>query len=102
LGFLFLFRNKKISEDDYLKIELTRYLVDEYPELKDNNLKRNEICNYIMSIVKEADKEGRKFLSFIDINNTTPSLNDFHKFILSALLQGMNFSFLYFYYYFLI
>ena len=43
-----------------------------------------------MSIVKEADKEGRKFLSFINVNNTTPSLNDFHKFILSALLQGMN------------
>ncbi|CAF1426031.1 unnamed protein product, partial [Rotaria sordida] len=81
-------KNKNISEDDYLKIELTRYLVDEYPELKDNNLKRNEIRNYIMSIVKEADKEGRKFLSFVDINSTTPSLNDFHKFILSAFLQG--------------
>ncbi|CAF4080202.1 unnamed protein product, partial [Rotaria sordida] len=81
-------KNKKISEDDYLKVELTRCLIDEYSELKDNNLKRNEICNYIMSIVKEADKEGRKFLSFIDVNSTTPSLNDFHKSILSALLQG--------------
>ncbi|CAF1368592.1 unnamed protein product [Rotaria sordida] len=81
-------KNKKISEDDYLKVELTQCLVDEYPELKDNNLKRNEIRNYLMSIIKEADKEGRKFLSFVDINSTTPSLNDFHKFILSALLQG--------------
>ncbi|CAF1295616.1 unnamed protein product [Rotaria sordida] len=81
-------KNKKIFEDDYLKVELTRCLVDEYPELKDNNLKRNEICNYVMSIVKEADKEGRKFLSFVDVNSTIPPLNDFHKFILSALLQG--------------
>ncbi|CAF1266771.1 unnamed protein product [Rotaria sordida] len=81
-------KNKKISEDDYFKVELTQCLVDEYLELKDNYLKRNEIRNYIMSIVKEADKKGRKFLSFIDINSTAPSLNDFHKFILSALLQG--------------
>ncbi|CAF3628955.1 unnamed protein product [Rotaria sp. Silwood1] len=81
-------KSKKISEDDYLKVELTRCLLDEYSELKDNNLKRNKIRNYVMSIVKEADKSGRKFLSFVDVNSATASLNNFHKLILSALLQG--------------
>ncbi|CAF4075358.1 unnamed protein product, partial [Rotaria sp. Silwood2] len=86
----FIAKNKKISENDFFKVELTQYLLDEYSELKDNNFKRNEIRNYVMSIVKEVDKEGRKFLSFVDINSTTSSLNNFHKLILSALLQGTN------------
>jgi len=84
------FRNDKEYEDSYLKVELARRLLDEYPALKDNNVKRNEIRDHIISIVKRADQGKRKFLTFVDVNSTTASLNDFHKFILSALLQCMN------------
>ena len=68
-------------------MELARRLLDEYPSLKDNNVKRNEIRDHIIAIVKKADQGKRKFLTFVDVNSTTASLNDFHKFILSALLQ---------------
>ena len=71
-------------------MELARRLLDEYPALKDNNVKRNEIRDHIISIVKKADQGKRKFLTFVDVNSTTASLNDFHKFILSALLQCMS------------
>ena len=80
-------RNDKDYEDSYLKVELARRLLDEYPSLKDNNVKRNEIRDHIIAIVKRADQGKRKFLTFVDVNSTTASLNDFHKFILSALLQ---------------
>lgn len=40
--------------------------------------------------MKRSDQGKRKFLTFVDVNSTTSSLNDFHKFILSALLQCMN------------
>jgi hypothetical protein len=82
-----LFRNDKEYDDGYLKVELARRLLDEYPALKDNNVKRNEIRDHIIAIVKKADQGKRKFLTFVDVNSTTASLNDFHKFILSALLQ---------------
>jgi hypothetical protein len=82
-----LFRNDREYDDSYLKVELARRLLDEYPALKDNNVKRNEIRDHIISIVKKADQGKRKFLIFIDVNSATASLNDFHKFILSALLQ---------------
>ncbi|CAF2034690.1 unnamed protein product [Rotaria magnacalcarata] len=81
-------KNDKEYEDSYLKVELTRRLLDEYPALKDNNVKRNEIRDHIISIVKKSDQGKRKFLTFVDVNSTTASLNDFHKFILSALLQS--------------
>ncbi len=84
---MFCSRNDKEYEDSYLRVELSRRLLDEYPALKDNNVKRNEIRDHIISIVKNADQDKRKFLTFLDINSTTASLNDFHKFILSALLQ---------------
>jgi len=80
-------RNDKEYEDGYLKVELARRLLDEYPALKDNNVKRNEIRDHIIAIVKKADQDKRRFLTFVDVNSTTASLNDFHKFILSALLQ---------------
>ncbi|CAF1445673.1 unnamed protein product, partial [Adineta steineri] len=81
-------KNDKEYEDSYLKVELSRRLLDEYPALKDNNVKRNEIRDHIIAIVKKADQGKRKFLTFVDVNSTTASLNDFHKFILSALLQS--------------
>ncbi|CAF2382637.1 unnamed protein product [Rotaria sp. Silwood2] len=81
-------KNEKEFEDGYLKVELARRLLDEYPLLKDNNVKRNEIRDHIMSIVKKADQGKRKLLTFIDLYSGTGSLNDFHKFILSALLQS--------------
>ncbi|CAF1275673.1 unnamed protein product [Adineta ricciae] len=81
-------KNDKEYEDGYLKVELSRRLLDEYPALKDNNVKRNEIRDHIIAIVKKADQGKRKFLTFVDVNSTTASLNDFHKFILSALLQS--------------
>ena len=84
---IILIRNDKEYEDSYLKVEIARRLLDEYPVLKDNNVKRNEIRDHILSIVKKADQGKRKLLTFIDVNSTTPSLNDFHQFILSALLQ---------------
>ncbi len=68
-------------------------------------MKRNEIRDHIISIVKKADQDKRKFLTFVDVNSTTASLNDFHKFILSALLQCMKktkkYFFIYFYYFIL-
>ena len=69
--------------------------------MKDNNVKRNEIRDHILAIVKKADQGKRKFLTFLDVNSTTPSLNDFHQFILSALLQCntkdiLNFFFIFF------
>ncbi len=92
----FCFRNDKEYEDSYLKVELARRLLDEYSALKDNNVKRNEIRDHIIAIVRKADQGKRKFLTFVDVNSTTASLNDFHKFILCALLQCMKkrFSFL--------
>ena len=81
------FRNDKEYEDGYLKVEIARRLLDEYPTLKDNNVKRNDIRDHILSIVKKADQGKRKFLTFLDVNSTTASLNDFHQFILSSLLQ---------------
>jgi hypothetical protein len=89
LNFEFYFRNDKEYEDNYLKVELARRLLEEYPALKDNNVKRNEIRDHIISIIKADDEEKRKFLIFLDVNTATASLNDFHKFILSALLQCM-------------
>ena len=86
-SFLFSYRNDKEYEDNYLKVELARRLLEEYPPLKDNNVKRNEIRDQIIGIVKKADQGKRKFLTFVDVNSTTASLNDFHKYILSALLQ---------------
>ena len=68
-------------------MEVARCLLNEYPALKDNNVKRNEIRDHILSIVKNADKGKQKLLSFVDVNSTTPPLSDFHQFILSALLQ---------------
>ncbi len=85
----FLFRNDKEYEDGYLKVELARRLLEEYPALKDNNVKRNEIRDQIIYIVRKADQGKQKFLTFVDVNSTTSSLNDFHKYILSALLQCM-------------
>ncbi|CAF1066034.1 unnamed protein product [Adineta steineri] len=81
-------KNDREYEDSYLKVELARRLLDEYPALKDNNVRRNEIRDHIIAIVKKADQGKRKFLTFLDVNSTTASLNDFHKFILSALLQS--------------
>jgi hypothetical protein len=92
-----LFRNDKEYEDNYIKVEIARRLLEEYPPLKDNNVKRNEIRDHILSIVKKADQGKRKFLTFVDINSSTSSLLDFHKVILLSLLQCMNiFSFLFF------
>ena len=85
--FLWNLRNDKEYEDSYLKVEIARRLLEEYPALKDNNVKRNELRDHIINIVKKADQGKRKFLTFVDVNSTTSSLNDFHKFILSALLQ---------------
>ncbi|CAF4956286.1 unnamed protein product [Rotaria sp. Silwood1] len=82
---------EKDYEDSYLKVELTRRILDDYPLLRNNNVKRNEIRDFIMSIVsivKKKEQENRKFLTFVDINSATASLNDFHKFILLALLQS--------------
>ena len=87
------FRNNKNYEDDNLKTELTRRLLDEYPALKDNNTKRNEIRDNIMAIVKKADQNKQKLLTFVDVNSSTVSLNDFHKFILSTYLQCTTFFF---------
>ena len=84
---MILFRNDKEYEDSYLKVELTRRLLEEYPALKDNNVKRNEIRDHIITIVKKADQGKRKFLTFVDIHSAPGSLSDFHKFVLSALLQ---------------
>ncbi|CAF0874104.1 unnamed protein product [Adineta ricciae] len=81
-------KNDKEYDDGYLKVELARRLLEEYPILKDNNVKRNEIRDHIIAIVKKADQGKRKFLTFLDVNSATASLNDFHKFILSALLQS--------------
>ncbi|CAF0787906.1 unnamed protein product [Didymodactylos carnosus] len=81
-------KNDKEYEDSYLKVELARRLLDEYPALKDNNVKRNDIRDHIIQIVKKADQSRRKFLTFVDVNSSTTSLNDFHKFILSSLLQS--------------
>ncbi|CAF0976650.1 unnamed protein product [Rotaria sordida] len=81
-------KNYKEYEDSYLEVELSRRLLEEYPALKDNNVKRNEIRDHIIYIVKKADQDKRKFLTFVDVNSTTSSLNYFHKYILSALLQS--------------
>lgn len=62
-------------------------MLDEYPKLKDNNVRRNEIRDQIIAIARKADQGKRKFLTFVDIYSTSSSLNDFHQFILSALLQ---------------
>ncbi|CAF3687580.1 unnamed protein product [Rotaria sp. Silwood1] len=78
-------------EDSQFKVELARRLLDDYPLLRYNNVKRNEIRDCIISIVsivKKNEQKNRKFLTFIDINSATASLNDFHKFILLALLQS--------------
>ncbi|CAF0794665.1 unnamed protein product [Didymodactylos carnosus] len=80
--------NDKEYEDTYLKVEIARRLLEEYPTLRTNNVKRNEIRDYLIQIAKKADQGRRKFLTFIDINSTTSALNDFHKFILSSLLQS--------------
>lgn len=61
--------------------------MDEYPALKENNSQRNEIRDRIISIVKYADEEKRRFLTIIDIYSATATFNEFHKVILSALLQ---------------
>lgn len=98
----FLFRSETEDEDGYLKVELSRRILEEYPALKDNNVKRNEIRNHIISIVKNADQGKRKFLSFVDVNSATASLNEFHKFILSSLLQCRNKSLFFFFIIFLI
>jgi hypothetical protein len=81
------FRSNKSYEDDNLKTQFTRHLIDEYPELKDNITKRNEIRDRLIAIMKKNDQNRRKLLTFIDINSSTVSLNDFHRFILSAYLQ---------------
>ncbi|CAF1938498.1 unnamed protein product [Rotaria magnacalcarata] len=81
-------KSERENEDSYLKVELARRILEEFPALKDNNVKRNEIRNHVISIVKSADQGKRKFLTFIDVNSATASLNDFHKYILSALLQS--------------
>ena len=55
--------------------------------MKDNAVKRNEIRDHILAIMKKANQGKQKFLTVLDVNNATTSLNDFHQFILSALLQ---------------
>ncbi len=86
--FLFIkFRNNKNYEDETLQTELARRLLDEYPALKDNIIKRNEIRDRIITIVKKSDQNKQKLLTFIDVNSSAVSLNDFHKSILSAYLQ---------------
>ncbi|CAF2382653.1 unnamed protein product [Rotaria sp. Silwood2] len=82
---------EKQHKDSYFRVELTRRILDDYPLLRNNNAKRNEIRDFVMSIVsmvKKKEQENRKFLTFIDINSATAPLNDFHKFILLALLQS--------------
>ncbi|CAF1320961.1 unnamed protein product, partial [Rotaria sordida] len=82
---------EKEHEDTYLKVELARRILDDYPLLRNNNVKRNEIRDFILSIVllvKKKEQENRKLLTFVDINNAIASLNDFHKFILLALFQS--------------
>ncbi|CAF4746934.1 unnamed protein product, partial [Rotaria sp. Silwood1] len=82
---------EKEYEDSHFKVELTRRILDDYPLLRNNNVKRNEIRDFILSIVaivKKKEQENRKLLTFIDINSATASLNDYHKFILLALLQS--------------
>jgi len=97
--FVFFFRNDKEYEDSYLKVELARRLLDEYPTLKDNNVKRNEIRDHIIAIAKKADQGKRKFLTFVDINSSTEPLSDFHKYILSALLQCKLFRICFFFFF---
>ncbi|CAF4428057.1 unnamed protein product, partial [Rotaria socialis] len=82
---------EKEHDDNYLKVELARRILDDYPLLRNNNVKRNEIRDCILSIVslvKKKEEENRKLLTFVDINNATASLDDFHKFILLALFQS--------------
>ena len=81
------FRKDKEYEQCYLKAEIARRLLHEYPTLENNDVKRNEIQDHIIDIVKKANREKRKLLTFVDITNTTTTVNDFHKIILSTLLQ---------------
>ncbi len=81
------FRSNKNCDDDNLKSELARRLVGEYPILKDNMIKRNEIRDNIINIAKKNDQSKQKFLTFIDVNTSIVLLNDLHKSIFSAYLQ---------------
>ncbi|CAF0923893.1 unnamed protein product [Didymodactylos carnosus] len=80
-------KNDTDYENFYLKVEIARRLIEEYPALKDNNMKRNDVRDYIIEIVRKADQGRRKFLTFIDINKST-SLNDFDKYVLSSFIQS--------------
>ncbi|CAF1217287.1 unnamed protein product [Rotaria sordida] len=82
---------EKEHNDNQFKADLARRILEDYPLLRSNDVKRNEIRNFIMSIasiVQKNEQKNRKFLTFININKATESLNDFHKFILLALLQS--------------
>ncbi|CAF4897118.1 unnamed protein product, partial [Rotaria sp. Silwood1] len=81
-------KSDKEFEDSYLKVELTQRLLDEYPALIDNHVKRNEIRDHVIAIVKKADQGRRKFLTFVDVKSAIATLKDFHKFILSALIES--------------
>ncbi len=82
-----LFRTNKNFDDENLKTELARRLLDEYPALKNNIIKRNEIRDHIIAIVKKNDQSKQKFLTFIDVNSSAVSLNDLHKFIFTGYVQ---------------
>ena len=86
--FMFIFfRTNKNFEDDNLKTELARRLLDEYPALKNNHIKRSEIRNHIIDIVKKNEQSKPKFLTIIDVNSSAVSLNDLHKFIFTGYAQ---------------
>jgi hypothetical protein len=53
------FRNNKTFEDENLKLEVSRRLVDEYPSLKDKIIKRNEIRDHLITIVKKNEQRNR-------------------------------------------
>ena len=86
--FMFIhFRSNKSYEDENLKTQFTRRLIDEYPVLKCKIMKRNEIRGRIIAIVKKNDQSRQKLLTFIDVNSSTTPLSDFYKSILCIYLQ---------------
>lgn len=84
-----LLRSVEEHDDSYLRVELTQRLCEEYSILKDDRSKLTAILDHIISIVQKSKQGKRKFLTFVDVNSTSSSLNNFHKYILSALLQCM-------------
>ncbi|CAF1546940.1 unnamed protein product [Adineta ricciae] len=81
-------KTNKIYDDVKLKKELNRCLLDEYPTLSDQMIKRHKIRDDIIYIAKENESTKLKLLSFIDVNSPILAANDIHKTILSAYLKS--------------